>query len=427
MSDQVQQLVDELAEVLQRSVAVDDPDIQLIAVSPHLGAIDAARMDIILKRKTDPKVVAFARSLRLEHAKGPRRVPAPDSDTLPRVVIPLRDHGLLYGYMWLIDAAPPITEEEITVAAATGAEIAALLAAQARAADARHGEDAELVAALVSDDPARAAEAASRAERTRRFSRTEECRVAVLRLAPAGDLTGRVSATHAGVVLRSALGETLGAVLGDDFVVVSDNPQWSPPGARKSVGRPIWERLRSVLASRGLTYGAMGVSGPLEGELLHFAGERARYCADVAARLPAYDGIAHWEQLGAWQLLYGLPWSLRTVELLYPGIDVLLRPEHRELAVTLATYLDLGGDTGATVEALHVHRATLHYRRDRIRALIGSGWEAGMGRLAAHAALVLAGQIDPSVAAVRRPATAAPPDTGRPPRRVPSARDTAAT
>jgi hypothetical protein len=101
--------------------------------------------------------------------------------------------------------------------------------------------------------------------------------------------------------------------------------------------------------------------------------------------------------------LYGLPWTPQTVRTLHPGIEVLLRPPHRELAVTLATYLDRGGDTSGTVDALRVHRATLYYRRDRIRALIGTDWESGWGRVGAHAALVLAGLLDPGVAALPRP------------------------
>jgi len=425
VSDRVQKLVDELAEVLGRSVAVDDPDIRLIAASPHLGAIDAARMDIILRRKTDPKVVAFARSLHLERLNGPRRIPGgAEIDTLPRVVIPLRDLGNLYGYLWLIDASPPVTDADVAVAASTASEIAKLLTAEAQASDLRHAEDAALVAALLSDDAERAADAASRAIRAGRLGRIDECRVAVLRLGPDGEGDGRIGAAHAGTVLRSALGGTLGAVVGDDFFVVSDEPQWTAvAGGRSVVGRPVWERLRSVLASRGLTYGAMGVSGRLGGELLHDAGERASYCADIAGRVPDYVGIAHWEQLGAWQLLYGLPWTMRTVELLHPGIEVLLRPEHRELAVTLATYFDFGGEAGATVEALCVHRATLHYRRNRIRALIGTGWESGWGRLGAHAALVLAAQLDPTFAPVGRPVAPGQAGKGRPVGRASSVRN----
>ncbi|NNN29388.1 helix-turn-helix domain-containing protein [Streptomyces sp. S3(2020)] len=39
--------------------------------------------------------------------------------------------------------------------------------------------------------------------------------------------------------------------------------------------------------------------------------------------------------------------------------------------ITTHTFLDLGGDVPAAADALHLHRTTLYYRLDRIKALTG--------------------------------------------------------
>ncbi|MFY1668776.1 hypothetical protein ACN27G_02285 [Plantactinospora sp. WMMB334] len=51
MADEdVQSLVDELAEQLHRSVAIDDPSVRLLTVSRHFGHEDAFRVTAVLNR-----------------------------------------------------------------------------------------------------------------------------------------------------------------------------------------------------------------------------------------------------------------------------------------------------------------------------------------------------------------------------------------
>jgi DNA-binding PucR family transcriptional regulator len=70
-------------------------------------------------------------------------------------------------------------------------------------------------------------------------------------------------------------------------------------------------------------------------------------------------------------------------------------PEQRQ---TVIAYLDAGRSGGPTCKALSIHRATRHYRLDRIRELLGpealdDGWHATSLHVALklHRALTQAG------------------------------------
>lgn len=402
MSEKVRRIVDELAEVLQRSVAVDDVDVQPVAVSPHHGAIDDARLEAILARRTSAEIVKYVKAMGLERATGPVRLPAdPAMGVLPRLVIPLRQFERHLGYFWLIDAEPPIDAVQEGLARAAAAEVEQIMAAEALAADDERAADAAMVEELLSTDPARAEGALEQLRSAGRLRPGTSPGVAVARLAGRSrgsaahsDVAGALSSTP----LRSVLGHTVAAAIDDRIVVVADDLTDSATGWAAG---SVFERMRAALATRNLALVAIGVSAN-PGCPVSELHRRARYAADVAVAVPSLPRVTDWNELGPWQLFAGVEWTWDSVERMYPGISVLLQPRHRELAVTLATFLDTGGDTGATVCALRIHRTSFYYRRDRILDLIGDGWVSGWGRLGAHAAMVLAAQLEPSLAPLPR-------------------------
>lgn len=404
-STQLQHVVDELAERLGRTVAVDDVDIQLLAASPHTGAIDPARLDIVLQRRTRPDLVAFVRTLGLPTVRGYRRVPAePRLELLPRIVWPLRDHDELYGYLWLIDS-PPVGPVEIGLTSAAAAQIGPLLAARAREADAVTARDTRLVRVLVGSDEHDRGKALADLHQAGRLDAELPSRVVVFRPAPGQGPCGLGPVTD---LVRDTGGGRPTAAIDGEVVLVTDDPGWHPRAVSREGGRSVGQRLRATTTGRGLARMTIGTSPVGEPGDLARARERAHHAALVADHLagrtvggPGDADVTHWERLGAWQLLHGLPWTRETVVALHPPLEVLLDPVHRQLAVTLATYLDCGGDTAATVAALCVHRATFYHRRDRVRELIGRDWETGWGRVGVHAALVLAAVLDPGLRSPR--------------------------
>ena len=115
---------------------------------------------------------------------------------------------------------------------------------------------------------------------------------------------------------------------------------------------------------------------------------RAKFVADVA-RLSGVETLA-WDDAGAWRLLFG--WELRpeTVRAISPRAASLLDAPTNSYWRTLLTYLDLGRNVTDAAAATFIHRATLHYRLDRAREIMGEatlddGWETA----ALHVALKL--------------------------------------
>ncbi|WP_053204302.1 helix-turn-helix domain-containing protein [Jiangella muralis] len=391
MLDELQQLVDDLATELQRSVAVDDVAIQLLAASAHYGAIDPPRIDSVLARRADAAIVAHVRTFGIDHAVDPVHIPdSAELRTLPRIAVPLRDGSDLYGFLWLIDADPPVTPSELTMATKGARAITELLRHNAAQLDDLQAQDTPLLAGLFGDDRARRDAALAAVTGPDRLGPGASLRIAAIRFRD-GDGDTAEAARHAvtrSVALRQLIGPALVAPVGGYLAVVSRAGPRPPSAAWRE---RFWSTARAAEPAL-----AVGLADQLPGEPPGPSFGRAAYAADVAQRVGEFDGFACWTELGAWQLLFGLPWTPATARELHPPLAPLLRPEHRLLATTLLTYLDSGGDAAATVAALHIHRTTLYYRMDKIRDLVGSSWSTGTGRLGAHAALVLATRLAPA-------------------------------
>jgi GAF domain-containing protein len=73
--------------------------------------------------------------------------------TLARLCIPVRSAGQLYGFLWLIDAEPPLTDADVAAAVETAAEIGAALRANDRSVEAHLADDTRIVTQLFDVDP----------------------------------------------------------------------------------------------------------------------------------------------------------------------------------------------------------------------------------------------------------------------------------
>ncbi|MEV0597889.1 alkyl sulfatase dimerization domain-containing protein [Streptomyces sp. NPDC050315] len=100
----LQEVVDALAVRLGRSVAVDDAGMRLLAASRHVGDEDAARVHSVLRREAAAENIRWVLSLGIASWHGPGRIEAnPALGADARVCVPVRRHGALLGYLWLID------------------------------------------------------------------------------------------------------------------------------------------------------------------------------------------------------------------------------------------------------------------------------------------------------------------------------------
>ena len=94
--EDLQEVADDLAETIGRSVAIDDRHLRLLVHSAHGEDADPIRRQSILTRSILQAVMDWAFSHGIATADGPVRVPAaPDLGSESRMLFPLRAQGLL--------------------------------------------------------------------------------------------------------------------------------------------------------------------------------------------------------------------------------------------------------------------------------------------------------------------------------------------
>jgi hypothetical protein len=142
-----------------------------------------------------------------------------------------------------------------------------------------------------------------------------------------------------------------------------------------STDRP-WERFRAAvmeeLEGGGCRIGIGGLcQTPAEFARSH---REAELALRIQARSQVQDRAVEFDELGVFQVLAEAEQPATVTRFIHRWLGPLLDydAEHdAELVLTLASYLDRGGNYDATASALTVHRSTLRYRLQRIREITG--------------------------------------------------------
>ncbi|GAA0315877.1 helix-turn-helix domain-containing protein [Kineococcus aurantiacus] len=356
-TDQVQDLVDTVAELTGAPVTLEDRDLLLVASSGHDDDVDDVRRRSILRRRSDPVVQELFNGFGIARATGPLRIPGdPASGRLSRWCLPVRWRGVTYGYLWLLDPHGRVRVDHLERVEEALDLVAAHLATRARTAD----RTTWAVGELLSTDAGSRARAVEELQRDGLLTPS----VTVVALAPAdGGPTGVVN----GWLLPRSV---LVAAVGHRAALVVPEPL---------AGRDVAERAAAALLSQHPGGLAVGVSGVVAAPAAHLGWRQA----DAAVRAGG-AGVREWERLGAHRLLaLGDP---ATVVVDDRARRLLAEPE---LAGTVLTYLDLAGSAQRTAQALSIHRQTLYHRLRRASAVSGYDLDDGRERTALHLALVL--------------------------------------
>ncbi|WP_097991368.1 PucR family transcriptional regulator, partial [Streptomyces sp. f51] len=139
MTGDYQELVDEISSLLDAPATLENRDFGLVAFGAHDSdddsAMDPVRTRSILTRRSTPAVRAWFEGFGITRATGPVRIPAaPEAGVFrDRICLPVRHRGVVLGYVWLLDADPGPTEEQLAAAMEVAARIGALLFDEARA------------------------------------------------------------------------------------------------------------------------------------------------------------------------------------------------------------------------------------------------------------------------------------------------------
>ncbi|MFF4771480.1 PucR family transcriptional regulator [Microtetraspora fusca] len=388
MALELQRLVDSLGARLGRSVAIDDPNIRLLAYNSHTGAVDNARLESIMRRSVSPELVGHIHSGGALTARDLFTVPSrPDLGfDVARVGMPIRYDDTLLGFLWLLLSDGPVTDEQ-AAAVRQGAENAAhTLHRDFLLGEISRGRERELVRDLVSADAKLRDEAA-------RWLIEEE-------LVVAGPI--RVLAA----TLAHAPGEPLGE---QDRLALTVGLEHArrrlPPRRALHLERPdhgilvvVQEvpsraeiddlaaavHVRIAKESGKECWIGVGERGPGLSAAHESYGE-ARRAANVARIVKVLGRVVWSAELGVYGLLAELP-AERLGHNLHPGVRRLLDHDGGKgaLAETLEAFLDNGGDVRRTAAELCVHRASLYYRLRKAEEVARVDLASGDDRLALH-------------------------------------------
>lgn len=380
----MQDLVDGLAHMLGRSVAVDDSDLRLIVHSTHFGDVDAAR----LRSLTDRDVDADVREYLLEQGirtLGQSKLIAPQlrlGVNHPRRCFPLRYLHELFGFMWVTEDTP-LDADALEQAETVSTRLAAILAREARMHDARDEELEALVGTLLeSNDPRSAAADLIRtgALTAATFFDVYAVRVDTAHAAPDNILTSEIfrkafsrvglnrpphSWVYATRVSHPAL------ILG----------YWGEPSAeqRRAVATQLVREIeRSEDTTRG-KFNTVGVGSIVSG-LSEAAGayRQAQSGARIAASLRQRVGI--WSEHPLEALLDAVIKENYSPGLIPHVLDHLDLAAHADLVRFLRLYVDSAGNVAHVSERLGVHRTTIYYRLQRFKKDTGIDLDRGTDR-----------------------------------------------
>jgi len=112
--NEIQRMADALAEKLQRSVVINDPEIRLICASRHFGDEDEVRVHAVLQRMTEKAAIGHILSHDVAQWSGPGVVPGrADIGMAARLCMPIRWQGVILGLLMVIDPVASLTGEQI--------------------------------------------------------------------------------------------------------------------------------------------------------------------------------------------------------------------------------------------------------------------------------------------------------------------------
>lgn len=399
MAGQLQRIVDSLARRLDRSVAVDDRHSRLLVYSSHVGHVDDVRKESILARRAPEKAWAWAMKFDVSKAPGPVRVQANKKMAMDaRICAPVRAHGVLLGYMWLIDADLSLTDADLEVVAAVADEVGLLLHREQTEGEREGGQERELLRDLLSEDPKARATAAEQLLEHELFAASD--RVSVLVLVAEG-ADGRppddaVRTTMAGAfekarrLLSSRHRLQLVRPSHALMLVAADDPAL-PADGMEGLGHQLIGLVgESVDTDQWKFYVGIGdEQKSLADAAVSY--EQAQQAVRIARTVPVFGSVASWSSVGIYRLLSQFPVDGLMPESLPPGLLRIIESKGgTSLAETLERYLDLACDAKTAAASLSLHRASLYYRLHQIEEIAGASLKDGEQRLALHLGLKLA-------------------------------------
>lgn len=150
------------------------------------------------------------------------------------------------------------------------------------------------------------------------------------------------------------------------------------------------DAIQREAGNRGIGVGAIGTArhNRVAPDLME-AAEQAALAATIVAAIPQLGGFADIGALGPWALLASVVGDRRQLAVFSPGAYALCTQGDETQRQTIEVYLDGVGHVSEVCQVLHIHRATLYYRLERMPAVVKEALEDGVTRSALHLCLKL--------------------------------------
>ncbi|GAA1713150.1 helix-turn-helix domain-containing protein [Kribbella yunnanensis] len=394
----LQPIVDGLAERIGRNVAIDDPQIHLLAYSAQFGTTDVQRVHSIMQMRVDESLVKHVYREGIGVAQAPIRVSGiPEIEFLERLCFPVRCQGLLFGFLWIIDEDHSLPSESAELCMAAAAAAGEVLMRERFLNDERRLREAEVFGGLLSaDDHVRAA-TYDEGLQGQLFGPAEACCCVLIRDMNSEHRNAAASSTALDHILRT-LGQRIAPL--SALAAVRDEEACGAllvHGDEQTIERLVEDSARALFREAveslpGEFLPRVGV-GSVERSVAQarLSYQNAKLATLIGAHVEDFAPVTMWSKLGVYQLLARFP-GIETRETpLPPELRAVLADKGAEQMVeTLETYLDLGGSVQASVKTLQLHRTTLYYRISRIEQLTGLSLSNGSDRLLLHIGLKLA-------------------------------------
>lgn len=372
----LQNIVERLAGVLGRSVAVDDAELQLLAHSAHFGDEDQGRVESLVGRSVSPERAEWARRVGVLRATTAFFTDAaPELGLRRRYVAPVRVDRELAAVIWIIDDET-LTEADFAAVDRAVDDMRTVLVRRAMTFDDGLQQVEAQVLALLSD------------RSDDRIDAAEEIAAGGLfRGCVAYQVLGLVLGTGEGdrpigapvrVIARAVAPHSSGVAVArtDQGVVVLVGYSVAPADDRIDA---LVDALRRGLESAGIA-ATLGVGAlvPELGDVL-LSHEQAECAARVAGVTGA--GGTRWDRSGLDGMLAALLPAGLPAHLVPPELGRAMQDQSEDNILAVRTFLANAGNVVQTGTDLHLHRTTVYYRLSRFAETTGLDLADGDTRL----------------------------------------------
>lgn len=355
------ELAEMLADLAGHSISIENERFEAIA-NKNIAAVDSARRYTILHGRTNPQLIDALEEEhlpRIRQSLRPVHLPVMPQVGLEmeRLLAPIVVHGEIYGYMWIIadvHALSPIDMMAIEI----GATVAALLMLYQESIQAAESSlKGNLIAQLIEADDSRQTILRDQALR---FGLDLRQTYQLLMIDPRQAQPQLANSIYRSVnqTLNQNEPAAVAAQFASQVLVLAQADQ-----DLEALAATLAQRLARVHGGARIAISAVFRGADQVGA----AHQQCNEVLEIARRLRSREQVLRFAELGYVHALFQAGQPSLAGNAHVPVLRRLLAEKQADLFHTLETYLDAGGNSVQTADALRIHRSTLNYRLSRIR------------------------------------------------------------